>query len=69
MGAANQPGTHMAWRRQPLVWLALAVFALLLAGCVAMLVLGLHLADEPLPGVGEQVLKVPLSRAPPREGR
>lgn len=55
------------WYRQPIVWLAIALFAAIVAGCISMIVLGARHADEPLPGVGEQVFKVPVSRPPPQE--
>ncbi|MFT3791531.1 MAG: hypothetical protein QM741_10710 [Rudaea sp.] len=55
------------WHRQPVVWLAIALFAAIVAGCISMIVLGARHADEPLPNVGEQVFKVPVSRPPPAE--
>ena len=61
------PNARGQWYRQGVVWLAIALFAAVVAGCISMIVLGARYADEPLPGVGEQVFKVPVSRPPPKE--
>ncbi|MBE7425173.1 MAG: hypothetical protein HS106_03765 [Ideonella sp.] len=53
-----------AWYRQGIVWLAAAVFALSMAGCIWLIVLGQRYADPPLPLDGPQVLKVPVARPP-----
>lgn len=65
MGTGSNASTE--WFRQPVIWLAIALFAAIVAGCISMIVLGARHADEPLPGVGEQVFKVPVSRPPPQE--
>lgn len=56
-----------SWYHQPVVWLAATLLAATLAGCVAMIVLGLRYADEPLPLESGQVFKVP--RALPTEAK
>lgn len=61
------PSPPADWYRQPVVWLAIAVFALLAAGSIAMLVLGARHVDEPVAGGEAQILKMPLSRAPPQD--
>ncbi|MBS0364208.1 MAG: hypothetical protein JSR67_00100 [Proteobacteria bacterium] len=60
--SANAPPP---WYRQRVLWLAAALLAASIAGCLWMIVLGVRHADQPLPGVGEQVLRVPLTRPPP----
>ncbi|WP_291210412.1 hypothetical protein [Dokdonella sp.] len=56
----------MAWYRQPVAWLGVAVLAASLAGCVWLIVLGLRHADEPVATDGV-IFKVPVTRsAPPR---
>ena len=47
------------WYRQPVVWLAAAIFFASLAGCIHLIVLGSRYADETLPVAGEQLLKMP----------
>ncbi|HEX6018981.1 MAG TPA: hypothetical protein VFZ28_12865 [Burkholderiaceae bacterium] len=56
-----------AWYRQGIVWLAAAVFALSIAGCIWLLVVGQRYADPPLPIATPQVLKVPVARPPAPE--
>jgi hypothetical protein len=51
------------WRRQPVLWLALLVFAAALAGCIWIIVAGQRHADTPLPTT-RTVFGVPLSAAP-----
>jgi hypothetical protein len=58
-----------AWYRQPVAWLGILLLAASLAGCVAMIVLGVRHADEPVPTVGGQVFKVPAARPPPASDR
>lgn len=53
-----------AWYRQGIVWLAAAVFATSIAGCIWLFVMGQRYADPPLPVAGPQVLKVPVARPP-----
>jgi len=56
----------VAWYRQPVAWLGIAVLAASLAGCVWLIVLGLRHADEPVATDGV-IFKVPVTRsAPPR---
>ncbi len=55
------------WYRQPVVWLAATLLVAALAGCVAMIVLGLRYADEPLPLESGQVFKVPRTAPPAAE--
>mgnify|MGYP003586789430 CR=1 FL=1 len=67
--APARPSARARWYRQPMVWLAITLFALIVAACVTMIVLGARHADEPLAGVGERILKVPVSRSPTQQGR
>ena len=66
--AAPEPGTagtptRGAWR-QPVVWLALAVFVAILAGCIAMIVIAVHVDDGTVPPSGAPtILKMPVERA------
>lgn len=55
------------WQRQPVLWLALLVFAAALAGCVWIIVAGQRHADTPLP-TARTVFGVPLSAAPELAG-
>jgi hypothetical protein len=48
---------------QPVAWLALGLFAALLAACILTIVLALGQSDGALPDVGERVLSVPAARA------
>jgi len=52
-----------AWYRQGIVWLAAAVFALSIAGCVWLFVVGQRYSDPPLPVDGPHILKVPVAPA------
>ncbi|MEO6896908.1 MAG: hypothetical protein ABI218_09745 [Caldimonas sp.] len=51
-----------AWYRQPIVWLASAVLAASLAGCVWLIVVAERNVDPPLPVEELQILKMPLTR-------
>jgi hypothetical protein len=51
---------HAAWYRQPVLWLGIAIFVASLAGCVWMIVLGMHHADTPLE-TSPTVFGVPVS--------
>ena len=51
---------HSAWYRQPVLWLGIAIFVASLAGCVWMIVLGMHHADTPLE-TSPTVFGVPVS--------
>lgn len=51
---------HSAWYRQPVLWLGIAIFVASLAGCVWMIVLGMHHADTPLQ-TSSTVFGVPVS--------
>ena len=53
--------------RVPVVWLALGLFAALLAACVLTVVLALAQPDGALADVGERVLSVPAARAESQE--
>lgn len=54
------------WYKLPLLWLGAAILLASIAGCVLMVVLGSRYPDEPLPSVGEHLLKMPASREPER---
>lgn len=62
---AAKPKARVEWVRQPVVWLAMLLFAATIFGCISMIVLSARHADQPLPNVGDQVFKVPVSRSPP----
>jgi hypothetical protein len=49
-----------AWYRQPILWLGAVLFVASLAGCVWMIVLGMHHADTPLE-TSSTVFGVPVS--------
>lgn len=51
---------HSAWYRQPVLWLGIVIFVASLAGCVWMIVLGMHHADTPLE-TSSTVFGVPVS--------
>ncbi len=53
------------WHDVPVLWLAIALFAASLAGCVLMIVLGARHVDVALPTAGGEIMKMPLARAPP----
>lgn len=56
---SDTPAVPQRWYRVPVVWLSAAIFATLLAGCIAVIVMADLYADEVLPVSGERVLKVP----------
>jgi len=47
---------------------AAAVFGVSIAGCVWLIVIAERYVDPPLPTGGVQILKMPLTRPPSREG-
>lgn len=51
------------WYRLPIAWLGVAIFILSIAGCIGVIVLASRYSDEPLPVVGERLMKVPAERA------
>jgi hypothetical protein len=51
---------HSAWYRQPVLWLGIVIFVASLAGCVWMIVLGMHHGDTPLE-TSSTVFGVPVS--------
>lgn len=56
-GSAARRGE--AWYQQPVLWLGVAVFTALLAGCVWIIVVSSRHADIPLEGTPHGVLGVP----------
>lgn len=47
--ASDMDARHRAaWHRQPVLWLGIVIFVASLAGCVWMIVLGVHHADTSL---------------------
>ena len=62
MPAAADPAArrHSGWYRQPVLWLGIAIFMASLAGCIWMIVLGMHHADTPLE-TSPTVFGVPVS--------
>ncbi len=69
MTASVSQDQRPPWYRLPMVWLIIALFGLAVTGSVWMIILGNRHSDEPIAGVGERVLKVPVSRAPAKDGR
>jgi hypothetical protein len=57
-------GSGDAWYRQGIVWLAAAIFAASIAGCLWLLVVGQRYVDPPLPQAGPELLKMPVAPAP-----
>ena len=58
------PARRGAWR-QPVVWLALAVFVASVLGCIGMIVLANRLADPSTPAsAGPTIMKMPIERQP-----
>ena len=57
----DQPARD-SWYAQPVLWLGGLLLGASLAGCAWMIALGARHADEPLPGIGNQVLKTPIER-------
>ena len=49
--------------RLPVVWLAIALFAASIAGCIVTIMLALAQPDGALPGVGDRLLSVPATHA------
>lgn len=64
---AHARDASRAWCRQPIVWLGAVVLAASLAGCVWLIVVAERYTDPPLPVTELQILKMPLTRQPPRE--
>jgi hypothetical protein len=62
----TRDGKRGAWRREPLAWLATAVFAASVAGSVWTIVVATRNADEPLPTHERRVVGVPITHAPAR---
>lgn len=58
---ASRDGERGAWRREPLVWLAAAVFAASIAGSAWTIVIASRHADEPLPAHERRVIGVPVA--------
>lgn len=61
----NRVAAPDRWYRQPVLWLGGLILLASLAGCVLMIVLGTRYADPPLDSVGDQIMKMPLSREEP----
>lgn len=49
--------------RLPIVWVAAALFAASIAGCIVTIVLALEQPDAALPNVGDRLLSVPAAHA------
>lgn len=62
---ADEAARADAWYRQGIVWLAAAILAASVAGCIWLVVVGLRYVDPPLPQAGPQILKVPIAPSPP----
>ena len=50
------------WYNTPVLWLGIVLFAVSLAGCVLMIVLGAQHVDVALPTPGGEIMKMPLAR-------
>jgi hypothetical protein len=57
-------GERGAWRREPLVWLAAAVFVASVAASAWTIVVATRHADEPLPTHERSVIGMPVAHAP-----
>lgn len=55
--------TADAWYRQPVLWLGALVFGVFIAASIVTIELASRHADEPLPVVGERLLKMPSEAA------
>jgi predicted small integral membrane protein len=61
-----------AWHRQPVAWLAAAIFVATLAGCIATILIAMKHADVPVESGTARVMTIPLATtpaAPPQERR
>ena len=62
-----------AWHRQPVAWLAAAIFVATLAACIVTIVIALRHGDAPADTDAKQVRAIPLATppaaAPPQERR
>jgi uncharacterized membrane protein len=62
-----------AWHRQPVAWLAAAIFVATLAACIVTIVIALRHGDAPADTDAKQVMAIPLAKppaaAPPQERR
>jgi len=62
-----------AWHRQPVAWLAAAIFVATLAACIVTIVIALRHGDAPADTDAKQVMAIPLATppvaAPPQERR
>jgi hypothetical protein len=54
---------HDTWYRQPIAWLAIAVFLALLAGCAWTVAISLRYTDRPTHGAAPTILGVPAPNA------
>ena len=52
------------WYRPPIAWLGATILFVCIVGCISMVVLASRYPDEPLPVSGDQLLKMPATRAP-----
>jgi hypothetical protein len=57
-------GTRRTWRREPLVWLAAAVFAASVAASAWTIVIAARHADEPLAAHARSVAGMPVTHVP-----
>lgn len=51
-----------AWYRSAIVWLAAALFAAVIAGCIVTIAVALQQPPDALPDVGDSVFRVPIAR-------
>lgn len=65
---ARQALSHSPWR-QPVVWLAIAVFLASIAGCILTVLLAIRHAEPAPADPGENVFRVPINRTPDPAGQ
>jgi len=62
-----------AWHRQPVAWLAAAIFVATLVGCIVTIVTASRHGDAPVDTGAKQLMAIPLAEppasAPPQERR
>lgn len=61
---ASTRAARVAWYRQPIFWLAAALFVASLAGCIVTIIIALAQPSDALPDGGERVFRVPTSHGP-----
>jgi len=58
--------TRDRWYHQPVLWLGVAILLASIAGCIGLIILASRHSDESLRPHGDELLSVPVTRAPQR---